>query len=35
VMLALSGPIFATQDIKTGVESLLKNGPGKAKFAGR
>jgi enoyl-CoA hydratase len=35
LMVELSGPIFATEDVKTGVESLLKNGPGKAKFAGK
>ncbi len=35
LMIDLSGPIFATEDVKTGVDSLLKNGPGKAKFAGR
>jgi enoyl-CoA hydratase/carnithine racemase len=35
LMIDLSGPIFDTQDVKTGVDSLLKNGPGKAKFAGR
>jgi len=35
LMIELSGPIFATEDVKTGVDSLLKNGPGKAKFAGK
>jgi enoyl-CoA hydratase/carnithine racemase len=35
LMIELSGPIFGTEDVKTGVESLLKNGPGKAKFSGR
>lgn len=35
LMIDLSGPIFDTEDVKTGVDSLLKNGPGKAKFAGK
>lgn len=35
LMIELSGEIFGTEDVKTGVESFLKNGPGKAKFAGR
>ncbi|MBN2224845.1 MAG: hypothetical protein JW765_09250 [Deltaproteobacteria bacterium] len=35
LMIDLSGPIFDTEDVKKGVDSLLKNGPGKAKFAGK
>ena len=35
LMIDLAGPIFDTEDVKTGVDSLLKNGPGKAKFAGK
>jgi enoyl-CoA hydratase/carnithine racemase len=35
LMIELAGPIFETEDVKTGVDSLLKNGPGKAKFAGK
>ncbi len=35
LMIELAGPIFDTEDVKTGVDSLLKNGPGKAKFAGK
>jgi len=35
LMIDLAGPIFDTEDVRTGVDSLLKNGPGKAKFAGK
>jgi enoyl-CoA hydratase/carnithine racemase len=35
LMVELAGPIFDTEDVKTGVDSLLKNGPGKAKFSGK
>ena len=31
----LSADIFATEDLKVGVRSLLKDGPGKARFAGK
>ena len=35
VMITFAGPIFASEDIKTGIDSLLKEGPGKAKFSGK
>ncbi len=31
----LSAPLFETDDLKIGIESLLQNGPGKAQFIGK
>jgi hypothetical protein len=31
----LSAELFKTEDLQLGVQSLLKNGPGKAKFLGK
>ena len=31
----LSAPLFESADLKHGIESLLKNGPGQARFAGK
>ena len=31
----LASPLFETEDMRSGIQSLLEQGPGKAKFSGR
>ncbi len=35
VLMDVVPPLFESEDLKTGIESLLKEGPGKARFSGR
>ena len=31
----VSGPLFATEDLRAAVASFLRDGPGKARYSGR